>query len=163
MVAPLVLAAALGIGAPNEALLHTSQAALDARSRAPDLSLHVQSAPRRFGAPLGVEDAPAGPARAERPVCSGDLCQPAVSLPGVEPIYDRSAREELVLALVSRVRVEPLTSWFWAVVATGLRLEYRPPVWDGAAVGAHGWGSVVVRLKLRLDAQNAPVFPARPR
>jgi hypothetical protein len=165
VIAPaLVLAATLGYGAPTDTLLHASQGALGARARSPDLTLHVlESGPRRAGAPAGLGGAPARGSRADPPVCSGDVCQPAVSLPGVEPRFDRSAREELFLALVSRVRVEPVTSWIWAVIASGLTLEYRPPLWESADAGAHGWGTVVLRLRLRLDAQGAPVFRERPR
>ncbi len=163
MLAPsLVLAAAFALGAPGQGLQAASLGALG-RSRSPDLKLHVEEPAPRGAASFGLEGAPTRGAGTDRPECSGDVCQPAVSLPGSAASYDRSAREELFFALLARTRVKPLTSMAWAVEASGLRLDWRPTVLDGPGAGARGWGSLVVRFRVRLDADNAPVVPARPR
>jgi hypothetical protein len=111
------------------------------------------------GLPLGPSAPGAG---SPPPVCSGDTCQPAVALPGVQPRYSQS-REELVVSYLSRAHVEPLASIVWAFVSTGMHVDYSPPAFDPAGSGVRGWGSVMVRLRLRLDARNEPVFPTRPR
>lgn len=143
-------------------------ALLAPRGRA-DLALRLAvRAPRAVGDAIVL--GPSGPgagssapgAGSSSPVCSGDTCQPAVALPGVQPRYSQS-REELVVSYLSRAHVEPLASIVWALVSTGMRVEYTPPVFDPAGSGWRGWGSVMVRLRFRLDAQNAPIFPTRPR
>jgi hypothetical protein len=105
----------------------------------------------------------AGPPRREGdapPACLGDVCQPAVAIPGMEPIFGRVHRTELVLALLDRANVEPLATITWALVATGVRFDYTPQALD-ARPSSGGWGSVFVRLRLRLDADNVPTLPSR--
>jgi hypothetical protein len=96
-------------------------------------------------------------------VCSGDICQPAVSVPGFEPSYGRAHRSEAFVALLTRAHVEPIATMAWALVVTGLRFDYSPVGFDGPNAGGHGWGSVFLRLRLRIDAQGGVVIPPRPR
>lgn len=151
----LALTAALAFRAPAAGEV----APRAARHRA-DLDVHEEDA---RAAALVLELAPRDPAREGAPACSGDLCQPAVSVPGFEPRYGRAHRSELVVALLTRARVEPLATVAWALVATGLRLDYTPVAFDGPDAGGHGWGSVFLRLRLRLSPSNVPVIPPRPR
>ena len=97
------------------------------------------------------------------PVCSFDVCAPVVSVPGFEPRFGRAHRSEAFVALLGRANVEPVATIAWALVATGLRFDWSPPVYDGANAGGHGWGSVMLRLRLRLDAGAHVVVPPRPR
>jgi hypothetical protein len=46
-------------------------------------------------------------------------------------------------------------------VWSGVRLDYSPPAFEGASHAPGGWGSVFVRVKLRVDAHDVPVMPAR--
>jgi hypothetical protein len=78
----------------------------------------------------------------------------------MEPSFERVRRTELILALLDRAQIEPLATITWALVATGLRLDYTPRALD-AHPGGGGWGSVFVRLRLRLDADNVPALPSR--
>lgn len=103
-----------------------------------------------------------GPRDGTPPPCLGDVCQPIVSVPGFEPRYGRAHRSELFVLALQRAQVEPLATVAWALVATGLRFDWSPPVFDGANVNAHGWGSVMLRLRVRIDATNHLVFPKRP-
>jgi hypothetical protein len=96
------------------------------------------------------------------PPCLGDVCQPRVSVPGFEPRSLRAHRTELVVLALTRAHIEPLASIAWALTATGLRLDWTPVAVDGRHSGGHGWGSVFLRLRLRLDADNRPVFAPRP-
>jgi len=154
-----MLAVALTAGGSHDALLGASFGALAPRGRTPDLALHAAA---RARAAAGLAGVATRTTSTERPVCSGDVCEPAVALPGEEPRFDRATRTDLFLALVSRAGIEPLASVVWAFASTGLQVEYRPS-WDGADGSGRGWGSVLVRLRFRLDADNRPVFAARPR
>lgn len=110
--------------------------------------------------------APATPASAaSAPACSGEVCQPRVAVPGFEPkLSTRGKRTELVVALLGRARVEPLASVMWALAATGLRVDFTPGSFDrGLSSGRGGWGHLQVLLRWRLDADNEPVRPVRPR
>jgi hypothetical protein len=95
------------------------------------------------------------------PPCVADVCQPRVAVPGMQPILSRPSRTELAVVYLERARFEPLATIGWALVSTGLRLDYTPPVLDGASRAPGGWGSVFLRVKFRLDADNEPVFPRR--
>jgi hypothetical protein len=101
------------------------------------------------------------------PACSGDVCQPRVSVPGFEPrVSMRGRRTDLALALLDRARVEPLATVVWVMAATGLRFDYTPAVFDegaGLSTGHGGWGHLQVLLRWRLDAESAPVWPVRHR
>ncbi|HET7826455.1 MAG TPA: hypothetical protein VFK90_14060 [Anaeromyxobacter sp.] len=125
-----------------------------------DLAVHARSAAARDA--LGGVDGPrAGTLGA--PPCLGDVCQPRVSVLGYDPSYQRPSRTDLALSYLDRVRLEPFASIAWALLATGLRFEYNPPVFDAASQGPAGWGSVFVRVRFRVDAENHPVVPKRPR
>jgi hypothetical protein len=129
-----------------------------------DLGLAPAEAERAWVSPLSP--GPLDDGRAPRlapPSCSGDLCQPRVSVPGMEPRFDaRGKRTELVLLALDRAHVEPLASLAWALTATGLRLDYTPPQFAGGlATGHAGWGRMALLLRWRIDANNAPVWPVR--
>jgi hypothetical protein len=132
--------------------------------RPPDLALHLASPVREEGAAFALEGAPRRRATdASAPVCSGDVCQPVVVVPGYEPRYGRVHRSEAFVALLTRARLEPIATIAWALVSTGVRFDYTPVVFDGPNSGGHGWGSVFLRVRLRLNAYNTPVIPPRPR
>jgi hypothetical protein len=156
----LALTTALSIGPPSaEPIAGLSLATL----RGPDLALHLRgSRASAADAPLPVEGAPRQKAGGG-PVCSGDLCQPAVSVPGFEPTYGRVHRSEAFVALLTRAHVEPIATIAWALVATGLRFDYTPVAFDGPNSGGHGWGSVFLRLRVRIDAEGRVAIPPRPR
>jgi hypothetical protein len=151
------LATALLLGVP-----HATPAAARPRTaflRTPDLALHLgpgASDDRRFAA------SPERAREATPSACLGDVCQPVVAVPGYEPRYGRVHRSELVVLALQRAHVEPLASLSWALVATGLRLDWSPPVLEGPDVQARGWGKVMLRLRVRIDATNHLVFPKRP-
>jgi hypothetical protein len=154
------LSAALAFGAPAG---QVAGLALGALTPPPDLVAHEARAEARASA-LVLELAPLGTVSGGRPpACSGDVCQPVVSVPGFEPRYGPAHRSEAFVALLTRARIEPLATVAWALVATGLRVDYTPVAFDGPNAGGHGWGSVFLRLRLRLSPYNAPVVPARPR
>jgi hypothetical protein len=152
------MATALAVGAaPAGAVAARSAVGFP---RAPDLA--VRLAVEALGGPgtASLGAAP-GDARPAPPPCTGDVCQPVVSVPGFEPRYGRVHRSELFVAALERAHVEPLASLAWAFVSTGLRLDWTPRALDGPNVDARGWGSVMLRLRVRLDAGNHLVFPRR--
>ncbi len=152
----LALTAAIAFGTPSvEPIAELSMGTL----RLPDLALHLGDRRPASETTLSLEGAPR---RAGGPVCSGDVCQPAVSVPGFEPSYGHAHRSEAFVALLTRAHVEPLATMAWALVATGLRFDYSPVAFDGPNSGAHGWGSVFVRLRLRIAAPGGVVIPPRP-
>ncbi len=154
-----LLALALAIGPrPAPGVAELSRTAFQ---RSPDLVLHLHAG-------LPFEDALAAPAEARRgrsrpPPCLGEICQPRVAVPGFEPRYGRAHRSELFVLALTRAHVEPIATIAWALAATGLRFDWTPVAFDGPNAGGHGWGSVFLRLRLRLDAENVPVFVPRPR
>ncbi|HEX9051110.1 MAG TPA: hypothetical protein VF841_11315 [Anaeromyxobacter sp.] len=152
----LVLTTAIVIGAPSAApIAELSMGML----RAPDLALHLRDPGPRDGTP-SLDGAPRR--QAGGPVCSGDVCEPAVSVPGFEPSYGRAHRSEAFVALLTRAHIEPIATLAWALVATGLRFDWTPVALEGPRSGGHGWGTVVLRLRLRIDAQGGVVIPPRP-
>ncbi len=171
VLAPAVaLAATLALGVPTVDLLPVSELSLAAlrssgpvrRFPRPDLALHLVDAAPREGAGLAL-DGTFRRGGTAGPVCSGDVCAPVVSVPGYEPSYGPAHRSEAFVALLTRAHVEPIATLAWALVATGLRFDYAPPIFDGPNSGVHGWGSVMVRLRLRIDANGDVVVPPRPR
>ena len=155
----LALTAAIVLGTPNaEPIAALSMATL----RAPDLALRRTDL-EGAGASPAFGGAPRRRSSAGGPICSGDVCQPTVSVPGFEPSYGRAHRSEAFVALLTRAHVEPVATIAWALVATGLRFDYSPAAFDGPSSGGHGWGSVVLRLRLRIDAQGGVVIPPRPK
>lgn len=109
---------------------------------------------------------PGASAREPAPACSGDVCQPRVSVPGFDPqVSMRGRRTELALALLDRAHVEPLATVVWVMAATGLRLDYTPATFDRGVVsyGHGGWGHLQVLVRWRIDALNTPVWPVRRR
>jgi hypothetical protein len=79
-----------------------------------------------------------------------------------EARYGSHHRSELFVLALERAHVEPLATVAWAFVATGLRLDWSPPVFDGGNADARGWGSLMLRLRVRIDATNHLVFPRHP-
>jgi hypothetical protein len=160
----LTFLATFALGTPNLAPLARLSLGAYPPARPPDLAVHAADA--------GTFDAPPPAVRGGSlrvaavggiPVCLVDVCQPVVQLPGYAPAYSsRSAREEAFVALLTRSRVAPLETVGWALAASGLRFEYAPAAFDAASAGAHGWGKVGVRVRLRLDAHNGVVVPSRP-
>jgi hypothetical protein len=154
-----LLALALALGPPPApGMAELSRAAF---RRSPDLALHLPGG-ESFEEALAT---PVGPRRdrSRPPPCLGEVCQPRVSVPGFEPGYGRAHRSELFVLALTRAHVEPLATIAWALTATGLRLDWTPVAFDGPNAGGHGWGSVFLRLRLRIDAENVPVFVPRPR
>lgn len=164
MLAPTLALTALALAAPTARPIAGPVAGLALGAhRAPDLALHLVDPGGGGDSALALEgtrrDGGAG-----APVCSGDVCQPVVWVPGYEPSYDsRARRDELFLAFVTRAHLEPIATIAWALAATGLHFEYNPVNLDAPSSGGRGWGSALVRLRFRLDATNAPVLPRRPR
>jgi hypothetical protein len=118
-------------------------------------ALALHSAPRRKGArPVSA------------PVCSGDVCQPIVAVPGFEPSYSiRGKRTELTLKLLQRFPVEPFATVIWALATAGVRLDWTPPQLapDHYPPGYSGLGSFEIELRWKLDARGLPVFASRKR
>ncbi len=147
------LVAALALGPAPFAVAGPSGAAIQ-----PGLAMRAEGRPSFFG-----EVAPARADEALPPPCLGDVCQPRVSVPGYEPRYGRSRRTELVALALERARLEPFATIGWALVTTGIRLDYRPAAFEGPNSGARGWGAVFLRFRLRMDAYNTLIFPSRSR
>jgi hypothetical protein len=155
----VLLTTALFVGTPSaEPIAGLSLATL----RGPDLALHLRAARASAAeAPLPFDGAPQR--KTGGPACSGDVCQPVVSVPGFEPRYGRVHRSEAFVAILTRAHVEPIATLAWALVATGLRFDYTPVAFDGPNSGGHGWGSVFLRLRVRIDAEGRVAIPPRPR
>jgi hypothetical protein len=158
LTAPLAVCLALALGAPTASgVAELSRTALRPH---PDLALRLGG-----GVPADEPFAAASERRRDQgpPPCLGEICQPRVSVPGFDPSYSRPHRSELFVLALTRAHVEPIATIAWALASTGLRLDWTPVAMDGPNSGGHGWGSVFVRLRLRLDADNVPVFGPRPR
>jgi hypothetical protein len=155
------LALALFLGAPSAAP-PVAALAESAFGRRADLSLQgvgrLLSDPRPAAIAATRAEARAADAG---PLCLADVCPSVVAVPGFEPRYNRVSRTELVVAGLQRARIKPLATVAWALYATGLRLDWAPPLFDTNA-NAHGWGSVMLRLRVRIDARNHLVFPKKP-
>jgi len=136
-----------------------ASAALPLTAIKPELTSRVE----RGRQPLFGGDALAARRDAAPPPCLGDLCQPRVSVPGYEPRYERPRRTEAVVLALERARLEPFATIGWALVTTGIRLDFTPAALGGPGSGGRGWGSVFLRIRLRMDAYNTPIFPQRPR
>jgi hypothetical protein len=153
-VAALATAVALG-AAPG-----TGARSLVGPLRAPDLAVRLVAVASHDSGVVSAGAAPVVSADAPPP-CKGDVCQPVVSVPGFEPRYERVHRSELFVAALDRAHVEPFASLAWGFVRTGLRVDWSPSAADASNAGAGGWGSVMLRLRVRLDATNHLVFPQR--
>ena len=79
------------------------------------------------------------------------------------PRYARPSRTELAAVYLDRIGLEPFATVAWLFLATGLRLDYEPPVFEGPAHAPAGIGTFFVRMKLRVGADNLPVIPRRGR
>ncbi len=134
-------------------------------ARIPDLSLHLALGDGKGGPAAFVRAPPRARTVAGLPVCSGDLCQAAVSVPGVSLDYgsSRGARSDMFALLLSRAPVEPFATVGRVLVVSGVRLDFAPAFLEPPGSGAHGWGNLQVRVRLRLDAENGVVVPAVPR
>lgn len=128
-------------------------------ARAPDLAIHA--APSSREAALDVGARPEGDA--PPPACLGELCQPRVSVPGHELKFARPSRTELAAVYLERANLEPFATVAWLLLASGLRFDYTPPEFGGPSQAPTRWGSVFVRVKFRVDADNVPVIPRRHR
>jgi hypothetical protein len=161
----LTLVSTLVVGAPGAApVTGLSLGAWAQDPPRPDLALKAGAIGPAIRVRLSIGRRDPGGAGSDAPVCSGDVCQAAVSVPGFDPGLRRASRSELFVALLTKARVEPLATAAWALVSTGLRFDWTPPVLDGANSAARGgWGSVMLRLGFRLDAVNGVVIPPRPR
>jgi hypothetical protein len=97
--------------------------------------------------------------------CLPELCPPRVEVPGFTPRLARPSRTELFATLLDHAGIEPFATVAWLLVATGVRVDWSPPIADGpsSAAARGGWGTVSVRLRLRIDATNRPAMPARQR
>jgi hypothetical protein len=115
------------------------------------------------GAPaVAFADEGGSPERASAP-CLPELCPPQVEIPGLSVPAVRPSRTELFAALLDRAGVEPFATIAWLFVATGVRIDWSPPLAGAgdSAAARGGWGSVSVRLRLRVDALNRPALPPR--
>jgi hypothetical protein len=114
---------------------------------------------------LSIAPARAGHAGHEGlPPCVADVCQAVVEVPGFATSFGRPHRSELFVALLDQAGIEPFATIAWVFVATGFRVDWAPPALDGGdPAGVRGWGSVFLRLRLRVDPMNQPVFPVRHR
>ncbi|WP_242394611.1 hypothetical protein [Anaeromyxobacter oryzisoli] len=127
----------------------------------PRLAVHV---PRFLGSPRVDAAYTRSGGVAPPPACVADLCQPRVAVPGYDPrVTIVGRRTELAVKLLDRAHLEPFASFFWFLAATGLRLDYSPPSFDGPNAGRAGWGHAQVLLRWRIDASSAPVWPERHR
>jgi hypothetical protein len=166
-VPPTALALALALSGPTPAQPADHRApASPARAALPDLSLHLAVGGRSVGAAAGQGGgASQKPTLGGLPACSGDLCQAVVAVPGYELSYgsSRAARADAFVALLSHVHVEPFASVGRALVVSGVRVDYSPSSFEPQGSGAHGWGNVLLRVRLRLDADNGVVIPEAPR
>jgi hypothetical protein len=116
------------------------------------------------GRSFALADGPAASREQVAPACVPELCPARVEIPGVGIRLARPSRTELVATLLDRTGIEPFATIAWAFVATGVRVDWSPPTYDAgdpAAVHGGGWGSLFVRLKLRIDAMNRPTVPPR--
>jgi len=111
---------------------------------------------------VGLVTGPERPPENTPPPCLAGVCQPVVAVPGFEPRFERAHRSEALVLALQRANVEPLASLTWALVSTGLRLDWSPPVLEGPDAHARGWGSLMLRLRVRIDAENRLIFPKRP-
>lgn len=150
----LSAASAAGASEGAPAALELAEPRLAVRLR-PDLTL---STPALAVEPARAAD-PAGP-----PPCVADWCQARVEVPGMGYGRGRPSRTELFVTLMDRAGIEPVATIAWFFMVTGLRIDWSPANADesyGATAG--GWGNVMVRLRLRVDAFNRPAIPIRPR
>lgn len=134
------------------------------RPRTPDLSVFVPhgagagaaAAWLAGGVAAGGVPSDRGRGRRAAPACAGDVCQPRVAVPGHEPRF-RGGRTDVFLALLSRSPLRPVSAIARQVADSNLRVDFSPSFGQSSE---RGWGRVVVSLRWRLDASNAPV--ARP-
>jgi hypothetical protein len=96
--------------------------------------------------PRGAERGPRLP-----PVCAGDVCQPRVAVPGLEPSFRSGNRTDAVLAMLAGSPFHAVSKVARAV--SNVRLDYSPA---NNVAGDRGWGKVVVSLRWRIDASGAP-------
>ena len=156
-----LLASALAAALVTGFSARASPPPLPGRRAGPDLEIRARAA-----VPVSSLSAPASPGSggaASPPPCLGDVCQPRVSVPGFDPKFSRPSRTELAAVYLERARLEPFATMAWLLLATGLRFDYNPPAFDGPSQAPTSWGSVFVRVKFRIDADNVPVIPARSR
>ncbi len=124
------------------------------RHRAADLSVFV---PRGAGSPAAwlAGGMRAGVERSRRgaPACLGEVCQPRVAVPGHDPQF-RGGRTDVVLALLSRSPLRPMSKLARHVASSNVRVDFSPNLGQSSE---RGWGRLVVTLRWRLDAANMPI------
>lgn len=122
------------------------------RHRSPELSLFVRRAPAPEG-PAPWLTPPGGSARASRapPVCVADVCQPRISIPGIEPSFRSGSRTDAALAMLAGSPLGVVSRAARAL--SNVRLDYSPTV---GVAGERGWGKVVLSLRWRIDAAGTP-------
>lgn len=134
------------------------------RARTPDLSVFVPYGAGAAAAWLegGMRSGPDGGLRRARrasgaaPACAAEVCQPRVAVPGHEPRF-RGGRTDVILALLSRSPLRPVSGLARRLADSNVRVDFSPNLGGSSD---RGWGRLVVTLRWRLDASNAPV--ARP-
>jgi hypothetical protein len=134
----------------------------------------LRSTGRGAGAPA-AELALASAARDAGPTMPVTFgCPPEVCIEPLHPLLlgadrppPRIKRSELVLRLLERTRVEPISSVASALSAMPLRIDWRPAIaeegFDAKSADRRGFGRLFVSLQFRLDANNLPVVPERAR
>ena len=106
-------------------------------------------------------EAPARDPAARRP-CPTDWCQCRVDVPGLELSRARISRPELVATILDDADLAPLASLVWLFARTGVEVDWRPAQLEASgATASSGRGSLMVWLKLRMDAWGRPSFPER--
>lgn len=147
----MLLVLALDAGAVAQPLMGLREAALAAAAG--------QASPIRLAMPSGPR---AGPDQSPPP-CSGDVCQPQVSVPGYDPKYStRGLRTRLTLRALDAMRLEPVATVAWWIATSGVNVDYTPRALDSALHGGVGVSRLRVTLRWTLDAWGAPVWLERP-
>lgn len=125
-----------------------------ARRHPADLSVYV---PRGAGTAAAwlAGGMRAGVERSRRgaPACAGEVCQPRVAVPGHDPKF-RGGRTDVVLALLSRSPLSPMSKMARYMASSNVRVDFSPNLGQSSE---RGWGRLLVTLRWRLDANNMRV------
>jgi hypothetical protein len=96
-----------------------------------------------------------------RPVCVADVCPARVEVPGLAQPVRKVHKTELFASMLDRAGIEPFATVAAVIARTGLRVGWSPP--DPTNGDPAGWGSFMVRLRLRIDALGRPALFERDR